>query len=332
MHKLLLLALGLAHAKTEYRSALQIGRERAAAWYYGPLGLQDIQATIAFIGDSTHRNQLQFLCDVLGTAPRAIATGASSTGLACAGRGITAALRVFDGESDPWTLAKMRSVLRSLARGADVRSWDIVYFGSTALHMLQLLPLSKWRGWPAARDLDKELVKAVEAVRSVGACPIFMTSHWLCSQQFLRPPDGVRDFPSEAWSPAELRGTLADETLPWAARKAAILRTAARNASYFPRECAVIARSSDEADVCARLTFDAAGSAHAASLERAALAKLPSPIRVVDAHALTRDQCWATQRDGVQYLPLLPSRLAVLTSHVADCLRERRPRSSAHNT
>jgi len=73
MHKLLLLALGLAHAKTEYRSALQIGRERAAAWYYGPLGLQDIQATIAFIGDSTHRNQLQFLCDVLGTAPRAIA-------------------------------------------------------------------------------------------------------------------------------------------------------------------------------------------------------------------------------------------------------------------
>jgi hypothetical protein len=80
------------------------------------------------------------------------------------------------------------------------------------------------------------------------------------------------------------------------------------------------------------LTFDAAGSAHAASLERAALAKLPSPIRVVDAHALTRDQCWATQRDGVHYLPLLPSRLAVLTSHVADCLRERRPRSSAHNT
>ena len=47
--------------------------------------------------------------------------------------------------------------------------------------------------------------------------------------------------------------------------------------------------------------------------------------RVVDAYALTREQCWATQRDGVHYLPLLPSRLSALTAHVVDCLREQRP-------
>ena len=86
----LLMMLGLLHAtdaKTMYRSAIQINRERNASWYYGPLGLDGVEATIAFIGDSTHRNQLQFLCDVLGTQPRDIATGTSSTGLMCSSKG-----------------------------------------------------------------------------------------------------------------------------------------------------------------------------------------------------------------------------------------------------
>ena len=162
----MLLVLGLLHAtdaKTMYRNAQQITRERNASWYYGPLGLDTVEASIAFIGDSTHRNQLQFLCDVLGTQPRDIATGTSSTGLMCSSHGITAALKVFDGDSDPWSMRSMRSVLRNLARGSNVKRWDVVYFGSTSLHMLQLLPLIKWRGWPAARDLSRELAKAVDS-------------------------------------------------------------------------------------------------------------------------------------------------------------------------
>ena len=55
----LLMMIGAAQAKTMYRNAQQINRERNASWYYGPLGLENIEATIAFIGDSTHRNQLQ---------------------------------------------------------------------------------------------------------------------------------------------------------------------------------------------------------------------------------------------------------------------------------
>ena len=179
----LLMTLGLlhTHAKTMYRNAQQINRERNASWYYGPLGLDKVEASIAFIGDSTHRNQLQFLCDVLGTQPREIATGTSSTGLMCSSKGVTAALKVFDGDSDPWSMRSMRSVLRNLARGASVKRWDVVYFGSTSLHMLQLLPLIKWRGWPAARDLGRELAKAIDSIQSVGACPVFMSGHSLCS-------------------------------------------------------------------------------------------------------------------------------------------------------
>ena len=318
--------LGRASCKTMYRNAQQINRERNASWYYGPLGLDGVEATIAFIGDSTHRNQLQFLCDVLGTQPRDIATGTSSTGLMCSSRGITAALKVFDGDSDPWSMRSMRSVLRNLARGASVKRWDVVYFGSTSLHMLQLLPLIKWRGWPAARDLGRELAKAVDSVVSVGACPVFMTGHSLCSREFLRRRDESveGDFPSETWELERLRRFLDDVNNPWAARKAAILFMSQKNTSYYTKECASITSDRDEAAACSKLSFDAAGSAHAAALERQALAKLPN-VRVVDAHALTRDQCWATQRDGVHYLPLLPSRLSALTAHVVDCLREQRP-------
>ena len=325
----LLMMLGLLHtqAKTMYRSAIQINRERNASWYYGPLGLDGVEASIAFIGDSTHRNQLQFLCDVLGTRPKEIATGTSSTGLMCSSKGITAALKVFDGDSDPWSMRSMRSVLRNLARGSNVKRWDVVYFGSTSLHMLQLLPLIKWRGWPAARDLGRELAKAIDAVQSVGACPVFMTGHWLCSREFLKRRDESveGDFPSADWELERLRRFLDDVNNPWAARKAAILRIAAKNTSYYTRECSAITSDRDEIDACSKLSFDAAGSAHAAALEQKALSGLSTPVCVVDAHALTRDQCWATQRDGVHYLPLLPSRLSALTAHVVDCLREQRP-------
>ena len=207
-----------------------------------------------------------------------------------------------------------------------MKRWDVVYFGSTSLHMLQLLPLIKWRGWPAARDLGRELAKAVDSIKGVGACPVFMTGHWLCSREFLKRRDESvdGDFPSADWDLLKLRRFLGDESNGWAARKAAILRISSKNTSYFVKECAAITSDQDEAAACSKLSFDAAGSAHAAALERQALAKLPN-VRVVDAHALTRDQCWATQRDGVHYLPLLPSRLSALTAHVVDCLREQRP-------
>ena len=219
-----------------------------------------------------------------------------------------------------------------------MKRWDVVYFGSTSLHMLQLLPLIKWRGWPAARDLGRELAKAVDSIQTVGACPVFMTGHSLCSREFLKRRDESveGDFPSADWDLVRLRRFLGDESNAWAARKAAILRIAAKNTSYYTEECAAITSDRDEAAACSKLSFDAAGSAHAAALEQKALSSLNTPVRVVDAHALTREQCWATQRDGVHYLPLLPSRLSALTAHVVDCLREQRPpfrrfhRSSEH--
>ena len=166
---------------------------------------------------------------------------------------------------------------------------------------------------------------------------MYMTGHSLCSREFLKRRDDSTevDFPAADWDLVQLRRFLGDESNAWAARKAAILFMSQKNTSYFARECSAITSDQDEATACSKLSFDAAGSAHAAALEGQALAKLPN-VRVVDAHALTREQCWATQRDGVHYLPLLPSRLSALTAHVVDCLREQRPpfrrfhRSSEH--
>ena len=104
--------------------------------------------------------------------------------------------------------------------------------------MLQLLPLTPWRGWPAAKMLNKDLAAAVQASTRAGVCPIFMTCHWLCSNEFLREP-----------------------TRPFAVRRAAILREAERNASYFRAECAAVAQETAEVEACSRLTFDAKGSA-----------------------------------------------------------------------
>ena len=156
---------------------------------------------------------------------------------------------------------------------------------------------------------------------------MFMTGHSLCSREFLKRRDESveGDFPSADWELERLRRFLDDVNNPWAARKAAILFMSQKNTSYYTKECASITSDRDEAAACSKLSFDAAGSAHAAALEQKALSTLTTPVRVVDAHALTRDQCWATQRDGVHYLPLLPSRLSALTAHVVDCLREQRP-------
>ena len=167
-------------------------------------------------------------------------------------------------------MRSMRSVLRNLARGASVKRWDVVYFGSTSLHMLQLLPLIKWRGWPAARDLGRELAKAVDSIKGVGACPVFMTGHWLCSREFLKRRDESEagEFPTGDWDLVQLRRFLGDESNAWAARKAAILRISAKNTSYYTKECAAITSDRDEAAACSKLSFDAAGSAHAAALEQ----------------------------------------------------------------
>ena len=158
-------------------------------------------------------------------------------------------------------MRSMRSVLRNLARGASVKRWDVVYFGSTSLHMLQLLPLIKWRGWPAARDLGRELAKAVDAVSTVGACPVFMTGHWLCSREFLKRRDESveGEFPSQTWELERLRRFLGDESNAWAARKAAILRMSRRTLPILLKSVAAITSDRDEAAACSKLVLRRGG-------------------------------------------------------------------------
>ena len=283
----------VAVAKTQYRDIGQVTREkyRNASWYFDAFGLPEIVArkpnglSIAFIGDSVSRNQMQFLCDVLGSPPVEVRHG-----LVCRGRGVFCALRVFDGGNDPWHMSSAGEVLKSLARNIPTGPgrFDAVYFGSTALHMLQLLPAVRWRAWSVARSLEVDLASALEAIPR---CPVFTTANWLCSNKFFLRPE-----------------------LPFGK----ILNKAARNTSYFKSECAAATESKAEAALCRDLTFTTGGSERANALERAAV-KAAGPLRVVDSYAMTRDQCWATS-DGIHYMPLLPYRVASLLAHVRDCL------------
>ena len=69
----LLMMLGLLHSAAPRPCTAMPNKSIENATRRGTTARSDLdktsRPTIAFIGDSTHRNQLQFLCDVLGTAP-----------------------------------------------------------------------------------------------------------------------------------------------------------------------------------------------------------------------------------------------------------------------
>lgn len=262
------------------------------------LGVRDVFSgdtkhyRIAWIGDSTTRNTIHFLCDILGgknaTHPH------SPDCLSPDGR-VEIIGKSFGGPADPWDMRTAGALLdaltnRSLA-GREGAPFDAVYFGTTLLHAMQLLPLLEFRGRKDF-NLSGDVAAAVKQMRARGACPVLHTVNWICDRRFFGE-----------------KGAIAQG-----------VRASARAAhNHFGPLCEARNRSRSDTRMCTALSFTARGSEYAAQLERAAVKALANPIDIVDAHAITREQCWAA-KDGRHYTPLLPMKIALLVEALRSCL------------
>jgi hypothetical protein len=157
------------------------------------MGLGPRRVRIVWLGDSTTRNQISFLCDLLTRGPANASQPVFEWGT-CAGRGfeITSAGN-FGGHSQPW---RMRDAGRLLDEHAKAQSASgtpsagdddavrVVYFGSALLHAMHALPSVPYRGWPvfAGLDLAADMKAAVAQMRARGWHPIFHTVNWICDR------------------------------------------------------------------------------------------------------------------------------------------------------
>jgi hypothetical protein len=264
---------------------------------------------LVWIGDSTTRNQLSFLCDVLRGVP-----GYSRHYGGCAGPDfeiISSGLQL-GGMSPPWDMRTAGVVLDQLPppRSSalpllpDRPTLNVTYFGSTLMHAMQLLPARRYLG-RAGLDLSSDLSSSVSQMRARGWCPIFHTVNWVCEQKLCGAYTSAHE----------------------------CARAAGDGAQYFLPLCRAELKArnrSADARLCASLSLGSNGSDAAAAMERSALRLVTPPIAVVDAHATTRNQCWATALcDGRHYTPLLPQRVASLLAAIRECASELSGRTGA---
>lgn len=282
-------------------------------WWRSALNLENglvphnVTVRLVWIGDSTTRNQLGFLCDVLhGVA------GYTKSDAGCAGSGfeIVSSGLQLGGMSPPWDMRTAGAVLDRLPpprmpRGSastisgppDRPMLNATYFGSTLMHAMQLLPARPYRGRPGLQ-LSSDLSSSVAQMRARGWCPIFHTLSWVCEQKLCGAYATAR-------AQAQADGDEAQYFLPLCRAK---LKAGSRSA---------------DARLCASLSLGSNGSDVAADMERAAVRMVAPPLALVDAHAATRNQCWATAGcDGRHYTPLLPQRVAGLLAALRECARE----------
>jgi len=246
---------------------------------------------VHMIGDSTTRNQWLALCSLLGEgelpeppslqpSPPCIGEGWGHKQLIATG--------TFDRES-PINSSRMAEILTTAHQAYNVSRFDVIYFGSTALHLLRLYPAFDLhnRHWPMAMDFVHEVSEMIRIVRAFSSCPIFHTMHYVCDSLFY---------------------------LNW---KKALQQTYKSNTSKLQNFCQE--RAPPEAlEVCKTFSMTTEGSINVARLERHGLELSNDSISVVDTFALTYKQCWAS-KDGVHYLKLLPIQLKLLSGHVETC-------------
>lgn len=247
---------------------------------------------IIWIGDSTTLGQMELLCDILTDRVDDPSSGD------CEGGGVRVVTgENFGGAQRAWRMAPESATAYLDAAGGAADARRIVYFGSTLLHAMQLLPSRAYGGWPEL-NVTRGLGDVAAAVRSRRACPVFHTVNWICDAAFVdRYARVVRSATSyAAFSPGGRN----------------------KRSLYFESTCAATLGPERESfPLCARLSLTSWGSDFAASLERAAL-RAARGVPVVDAHAITRRACNAT-KDGRHYTPRLPAMLAAFARAVASC-------------
>ena len=222
--------------------------------------------SIIWVGDSTTRNQMHFMCDIL--------TGREANGVCSRGGFSINKGAEFGGASPPWRMDTAVMDNFHVKNVSESSTVNVVYFGSTLLHAMHLLPRIPWRG--EGIDMTRGLANVVRQIREARMCPVFHTINYVCDS---------------AWS-GELAAVV---------KNASVLRSA-----YFETACAEAvqtgSRSATEVALCANLSFTSWGSDHGASLELAATDAIDPPLDTINMHTMTKHQCWAAP-DGKHYPP-----------------------------
>ena len=251
---------------------------------------------IAWIGESAMRNQLMFLCDLLAAPYDKNLFGAQYFFAGCKspdGR-VEIIGHAVGGTQPPWDMRTAGELYDQLANrslvGREGAAFDATYFCSMIFHAMALGHDKGFQGRPGL-DLAADVAEAATQLRARGSCPIFSTANWICDRKF---------------------------TGSWASTVA--LARASGNATAFYEARCREQRGVAAGDVpaCGGLSFTSEGADYAARLEHEGLAMLREPVALVDSHAMTRHQCWAT-KDGRHYTPLLPQRLAALIDGLDEC-------------
>jgi len=250
---------------------------------------------IHMVGDSTMRNQWLALCSLFNVPLKELELrNGSTSSRQCIGEGWgykrLIATGTFD-RSKPIAPENFPRIISTALKAYHTSRFDVIYFGSTALHMLQLFPTYDIgdKYWPLAINLKREVSEMIRIVQTFTSCPIFQTMHYVCDSLFTGQwAQALRDNYSK--NKTELR-SICRKRLP-----------------STPR-------------VCEDFSMTSEGSTKVAQIERHGIQTSSYPgIGVVDTYSLTYKQCWATN-DGRHYLKLLPLCLKSLSEQVHSCQR-----------
>ena len=159
--------VGLALASAGQYSRQQLGDIDFAAYKAQHLAKVALPLRITWIGDSTTFGQMEFLCDVVD---RSRVRRNEVPSADCDQNGIRVVVgQNFGGETQPWNMSR-GSAAYLPEPNASRYATDVVYFGSTLLHAMQLLPSRKYSGWKNL-NVTEGLSKVAEEVRSRGLRP-----------------------------------------------------------------------------------------------------------------------------------------------------------------
>lgn len=144
---------------------------------------------ILMLGDSTTRNQLLLLCDLLEDKPREFTLAQRAFSgyeqRACKGTayGIKNVSITWIGKTTQYP--DLNHIINAMA--ADDKhnnTIHVTYYASAALHILQLLPLRDFNAERAAGIFVPSIQAALRGIREMNSCPIFMTMHYVCQERF----------------------------------------------------------------------------------------------------------------------------------------------------
>ena len=262
--------------------------------------LSDGEYRIHMIGDSTTRNQYLGLCSILNPGKLPTATNWIPSP-ECIGEGWGYKRLIATGTFDagkPIMASQIPEILVTALKAYRTSKFDVIYFGSTALHLLQLFPAID-RGdayWPKAINFQEDVAQMIQYVAAFTTCPVFHTVHYVCDEHF------------------------------YGERVTAINKNYKHDNGHLKSICKK--RLPQAIGVCENYSMTSQGSTFAARVERQGIEMSNASIAVVDAFSLTYKQCWASS-DGIHYRKLLPIKLKLLSEHVRACQRASSSKTNA---